>query len=626
MGNKIFVAALTIVSSSLPIKKTVAAFGVTLANTHFKTFKNQVPESAIEEIRTRADIVEVVSEFVPLKSSGKNLKGLCPFHQEKTPSFSVSPEKQIFYCFGCSAGGNVFKFLMEIEGISFIDAVRKLGHRYHVPIPEKTLSPREEKNRSERESIINLNTSAMQYYSYLLSKTEEGGKAREYIKSRGFDQETAKEYQLGWATPDWQGLITHLTNKGLCSPKSLEKAGLITIKPATGGKRESHYDRFRDRLIFPIKDIYGNIIGFAGRVIADGEPKYLNSPETLLYKKGNHLFGFNKAKEAIRKENRALLVEGYFDQISAFQNGIENTVALCGTALTLNQVSLLRKYTVNIVLVFDSDSAGQSAAQRGFELLLNEEMNVSVVVLPQGYDPDSYIRAKGRDAFLDLVNKSQPFLENLIDKTIMEKGINNAADKLAAVNRILPVLSKVKGSVERSEYVRYLAEKAQVDQKSLLEDVKNYISGKKPKDKDPTVLSQKRPILELYLLHLMLADEQAAKEIRDQINVDEFQDPLYREIANIFYARINDNQPVRLDQILDHAVHPEVKSILSEIGVAPMDFDAIPKATADCIMKIKRRSSKPKIIELRKLRNEADKAGQTERSRDFHNQAREFQT
>ncbi len=259
---------------------------MTLADTHLNTFKGRIPESVIEEIRTRADIVEVVSEFVSLKPSGKNHKGLCPFHQEKTPSFSVSPEKQIFHCFGCSAGGNVFKFLMDIEGIAFIDAVMKLGHRFQIPIPERTLSPNEKRGRNERESILNLNTLAMQYYSYLLRKTEEGGQAREYIKSRGFEQNTIIEYQLGWATQDWQGLLTHLANKTRCSPKSLEKAGLITIKPATGGKRESQYDRFRNRLIFPFQDIFGNIIGFAGRVISDGEPKYLNSPETPLYRKG----------------------------------------------------------------------------------------------------------------------------------------------------------------------------------------------------------------------------------------------------------------------------------------------------------------------------------------------------
>jgi len=597
-----------------------------LADTHIKTFKGRIPESSIEEIRTRADIVEVVSEYVSLKPSGKNHKGLCPFHQEKTPSFSVSPEKQIFHCFGCSAGGNVFKFLMDIESISFIDAVRKMGHRFNVPIPEHTLSPKEEKDRNERESILNLNTLSMQYYSHLLRKTEEGGNARRYIKSRGFDHDTVADYQLGWATPEWQGLFTHLAKNSRCSKKSLEKAGLITIKPATGGKRESQYDRFRNRLIFPLQDIFGNIIGFAGRVISDGEPKYLNSPETLLYKKGDHLFGLNKAREAIRKENRALLVEGYFDQICSFQNGIENTVALCGTALTLNQVSLLRKYTPNIVLVFDSDSAGQAAAKRGFDLLLNEGMNISVVTLPQGYDPDSYIQEQGRENYLNLVNNAKPFLENLIDNTILEEGSKNAIGKLAAINRILPVLSKVKSSVERSEYVHYLAEKAQVDQKSLLEDLKKYISGTKQKDKALINNNQKRPVVELFLLHLMLADEQAAKEIREQVSANEYQDPLYKEVAEIIYARIDDNQPVRLDLMLDQAIQPEVKSMFSEIGIAPMAFDAIPKATADCIMKIKKRSVKPKVIELRKLRNEAEKAGEKERSRELHNQAKEVQT
>jgi DNA primase len=585
----------------------------------------RIPESAIEEIRTRAEIVDVVSEYVSLKPSGKNHKGLCPFHQEKTPSFSVSAEKQIFYCFGCSAGGNVFKFLMEIEGISFIDAVKKLGNRFHVPIPEQSLSPREEKNRNDREIILNLNKFATEYYSHHLRKTEGGGLAREYIKSRGFDENTADEYQLGWATPEWSGLLAHLKKKSPTSEKLIEKAGLITIKPATGGKRESQYDRFRNRLIFPLMDVFGNIIGFAGRIITEGEPKYLNSPETPLYTKGDHLFGLNKAKEAIRKENRVLLVEGYFDQICSYQNGIKNTVALCGTALTLNQVSLLRKYTTNIVLVFDSDSAGQAAAQRGFELLLSEGLNISVVLLPQGYDPDSYIQEKGKDKFLELVENAKPFLESLIDRTI-EEGTKNATGKAATVNKVLPAISKIKSSVERSEYIRYLSEKAEVDQKSLLEDLNKYLSGKKRDVEKKIAVNEKRPVLELFLIHLMLSDEQAAKEIKNQISIDEYQDELYREIAKDLYSRIDENQPLRLDLILEQTEHPEIKMVLSEFGVAPMIFDQIPKAMADCIRKIKKRNSSPKIIELRKQRNEADTAGLKERSRELHNRTREFRT
>ena len=585
----------------------------------------RIPESAIEEIRTRADIVDVVSEYVSLKSSGKNHKGLCPFHQEKTPSFSVSEEKQIFHCFGCSAGGNVFKFLMEIEGISFIDAVKKLGNRFHVPIPEQSLSPREEKNRNDREIILNLNKFATEYYSHHLRKTEGGGLAREYIKSRGFDENTADEYQLGWATPEWGGLLAHLKKKSPTSEKLLEKAGLITIKPATGGKRESQYDRFRNRLIFPLMDVFGNIIGFAGRIISEGEPKYLNSPETPLYTKGNHLFGLNKAKETIRKENRVLLVEGYFDQICSYQNGIKNTVALCGTALTLNQVSLLRKYTTNIVLVFDSDSAGQAAAQRGFELLLSEGLNISVVLLPQGYDPDSFIQEKGKDKFLELVENAKPFLESLIDRTI-EEGTKNATGKAATVNKVLPAISKIKSSVERSEYIRYLSEKAEVDQKSLLEDLSKYFSGKKRDVEKKIAVNEKRPVLELFLIHLMLSDEQAAKEIKGQVSTDEYQDELYREIAKDLYSRIDDNQPLRLDLILEQTDHPEIRTVLSEFGVKPMIFDEVSKAMADCIRKIKKRNRNPKIIELRKQRNEADTAGLKERSRELHNRTREFHT
>ncbi len=596
-----------------------------LANTSLKTHKSRIPENTIEEIRSRADILEVVSEFVPLKKAGKNYKGLCPFHSEKTPSFNVSQEKQFFHCFGCGKGGSVFNFLMEIEDIPFVDAVRKLGYRYHVPIPEKSLTPFEEKRRSERETLIELNELASNYFSGLLQDEKAGAKAREYIEARGFDPKTVMDYQLGWSPPGWRGLLDHLAGKNKYSPKLMEKAGLISIKPASGGKQESRYDRFRGRIIFPFKDVYGNIIGFGGRVISDEEPKYLNSPETPLYIKGNHLFGLHKSREAIRREDRALIVEGYFDQIGLHQHGIENTVALCGTALTLNQISLLRKYTAHVTLVFDSDSAGQAAAQRGFELLLDEGMSVSVVTLPQGYDPDSFIGEKGQESFLNLVQEAQPFILNLIDKTAAVKAENDPASKFAAINKILALLTRVKSSVERSEYVRRLAEKTGIDQKALLEDLTKQISGHKPKVEENFSKIRIEANLEHYLIHLILADESAAREIRDQVTLEAFEDPLYKEIAELFYSIIDVNQPVLLDRVMDQEVRPEIKSLLTNIGMSPINFEPISQAVTDCIVKIKKRSNKQKIIELKKLRDEAHVAGEIGRSRELHNLMKDLQ-
>ena len=351
--------------------------------------KKTIPDSIIEEIRSRADIYEVVSEFVPLKKAGKNYKGLCPFHSEKTPSFSVSPEKQIYHCFGCGAGGNVFKFLMEKEDLPFVDAVKRLAHRYQVSIPESAYKSQGGASRNEREALLNCNTLTAQYFASQLKNPQAGKTAREYLVSRGFDDQAIEDYQMGWAPQGWRNLLTHLESQAKCSRDTLAKYGLVSKKEAadTKDKKDAYYDRFRERLIFPIQDSHGNIIAFGGRVVGDGEPKYLNSPETLVYKKGQQLFGLNKAKEAIRREDQVLIVEGYFDQIRAWESGVQNVVATCGTALTAQQALLLKPFTAKAVLVFDADPAGHAAAERGFEVLQEHGLSVFVAVLPEGHDP-----------------------------------------------------------------------------------------------------------------------------------------------------------------------------------------------------------------------------------------------
>lgn len=589
--------------------------------------KKTIPDNTIEEIRSRADIYEVVSEFVPLKKAGKNYKGLCPFHSEKTPSFSVSPEKQIYHCFGCGAGGNVFKFLMEKEDLPFIDVVKRLALRYQVSIPESTYSSQGGASRNERETLLNCNTLAAKYFAAQLSHPQVGKTAREYLASRGFDDQAVEDFQIGWAPSGWHNLQKHLESHAKCSKDALAKYGLVSKKDAadTKDKKDAYYDRFRERLIFPIQDSHGNIIAFGGRVLGDGEPKYLNSPETQVYKKGRQLYGLNKAKEAIRREDQVLIVEGYFDQMRAWESGVQNVVASCGTALTTQQALLLKPFTTKAVLVFDADPAGHAAAERGFEVLQENGLSVFVAVLPEGHDPDSLIREQGKDAFLKLIQDAQPFVHYLVGRILQSAQTRTTEDKIDAINRVLPVLAKIKNSVERSEHIRYVAEKVGVEDRAFLEEMRKSLAQNKSRVDTPVSSKKANLDPEWYLIHLMLVDAEAARDIAATITLAQYENPIYRETANLLYDLIERDQPLRVDRLIDHIEQTEVKSVLTQVSMEPILFDNVKKAASDCINEIRRRSIDKKINALKKQRNEADQAGQTDRSRELHEQMREMQ-
>ncbi len=585
-----------------------------------------IPDNIIEEIRLRADIYEVVSEFVPLKKAGKNYKGLCPFHTEKSPSFSVSPDKQIYHCFGCGAGGNVFKFLMEKEDLPFIDVLKRLAVRYQVVIPD-SYSTQGGASRNEREALLNCNTLAAKYFASRLSHPQVGKTAREYLASRGFDDQAIEDFQIGWAPSGWHNLLNHLEDQAKCSKDTLAKYGLVSKKDAaeTKDKKVAYYDRFRERLIFPIQDSHGNIIAFGGRVLGNGEPKYLNSPETLVYKKGRQLYGFNKAKEAIRREDQVLIVEGYFDQIRAWESGVQNVVASCGTALTSQQALLLKPFTTKAVLVFDADPAGHAAAERGFEVLQENGLSVFVAVLPEGHDPDSLIREQGKDAFLKLIEDAQPFVHYLVGRVLNTAKARTTEDKIDAINRVLPVLAKIKNSVERSEHIRYVAEKVGVEDRAFLEEMRKSLAQNKNHVDAPVTSKKANLDPEWYLIHLMLADSEAARDIASTVKLAQYENPLYRETATLLYDLIERDQPLRVDRLIDHTEQTEVKSVLTQVGMEPILFDNVKKAVSDCVNEIQKRSIDKKINDLKKKRNEAEQAGQTDRSRELHQQMREMQ-
>lgn len=578
-----------------------------------------IPEQIIEEVRQRADIIDVVSDVVHLKQSGKNYKGLCPFHQEKTPSFTVSPDKQIYHCFGCNKGGNAFKFLMETEGISFVEAVRKLAHRYHVTLPESSL--RASAPPSERETLLHVNQLAAEYFTRQLQHPQVGKAAREYLQKRGFDNSIIEPYKLGWAPDEWRGLLDHLEKKTRYPRPQLEKFGLIVRNQEKGVE----YDRFRGRLIFPICDVQGQVIAFGGRVLGEGEPKYLNSSETAAYKKGNQLFGLHLAKNAIRQHDRVLIVEGYFDQLRAWQAGLHYTVATCGTALTAQQASLLKRYTQNAVLVFDSDAAGLAAAERGFAVLKEQGLNVYMAALPEGEDPDSLIRDHGAGALLKRVEQAPPYIHFVVQKALQEAPPKNPQEKLELINRVLPLLTKVSNAVERSEYVRWIAETAGVEDRALLDELRKALAQNKPRIQQPVRQKPATHDPEWYLIHIMLSDMEAAREIHRQVTPDAFQQPECRKTVAFLFEWIGENRVLEVNRLLDHADNDEVKSVLTRVSLAPMTFDNPKKALNDCIFHLRKRSVQEQINELKRRRNEAERAGETDRSRELHDQMRKMQ-
>ena len=509
----------------------------------------------------------------------------------------------------------------------FVDTVKRLASRYQVSIPESAYSSQGGASRNEREALLNCNTLTSKYFASQLKNPQAGKTARDYLTSRGFNDQTIEDYQLGWALPSWRDLLTHLEGQTKCSRDTLAKYGLVSKKDAadTKDKKDAYYDRFRERLIFPIQDTHGNIIAFGGRILGDGEPKYLNSPETLAYKKGRQLFGLNKAKEAIRREEQVLIVEGYFDQIRPWENGVQNVVATCGTALTTQQALLLKPFTTKAVLVFDADPAGHAAAERGFEVLQENGLSVFVAVLPEGHDPDSLIREQGKDAFLKLIQDAQPFVHYLLGRILRSAETRTTEEKIGAINRVLPVLAKIKNSVERSEHIRYVAEKVGVEDRAFLEEMRKSLAQNKDRVDAPVSSKKANVDPEWYLIHLILADTEAARDISSNIALTQFENPIYRETASLLYDLIERDQPLRVDRLIDHTEQQEVKSVLTQVSMEPILFDNVKKAVADCINEIRRRTIDKKINALKKQRNEAEQAGQTDRSRELHQQMREMQ-
>jgi len=435
--------------------------------------QGSIPEDKIDEIKRRINIVDLVAGYVNLKQAGRNFIGLCPFHQEKTPSFTVSPEKQIFYCFGCGEGGNAVTFIMKQNGLSFPEAIRYLARKTGVALPTRPLSNKEKGELSLREKMLRLHGLAAAFFSERL-EGQEGLAARQYLRERGISAPVVKEFRLGYSPPGWRHLKDYLERKRM--PLDLaEQAGLLVKN-----ERGDFYDRFRGRLVFPIEDQSGQIIAFGGRIMGEGMPKYLNSPESALFSKGKNLYGLVKAREEIRKSGYVILVEGYFDLLALWNADIRNVVATLGTALTRDHVDILRRYAPEAAVVFDGDEAGKKALARSLALFVEGNLPMRAVMLPPAADPDDYVRGSGREAFLALVATAPPAVEYYVDNFIgtpesMEGGRE-------ALRTAMAFIGKMESDAERNLFIKRVAQRLGVDEDVLKAEVNR---GRRKKTAEP---------------------------------------------------------------------------------------------------------------------------------------------
>jgi DNA primase len=418
--------------------------------------------SFADRVKQQSDIVRVIGEYVRLKKSGQNFSGLCPFHQEKTPSFSVSPVKQMYYCFGCGKGGDVFQFVMELEKSPFPEAVRTVAEKCGIAIPKpRERSPEERRENQQRASLVEIHREAAAFFSKHLLLSSEGKAALGYLEDRGLDRESINRFGIGFAPSGGDTLFRALKQK--FEDKDLEVSGLV-------GRDQSgrFYDRFRRRIMFPISNEAGKVIAFGGRAMGDDMPKYMNSPETPIYSKSNTLYHLDRAKEALRHSDFAVLVEGYMDAIAVARAGIGNVVASCGTSLAEPQIKLLSRFTQRIVVNYDPDTAGQAATERSLTLLLEKEFDVRVLALPGGSDPDKFIKEKGVDAYAKLLTQSPPYLDYLIGRA-RQMDRTTAQGKVAALNFLMPYVQRLPNRLLRSEWATRIASELRVDEPVLRE-------------------------------------------------------------------------------------------------------------------------------------------------------------
>lgn len=569
---------------------------------------SRINEETVREIRERSDIVEVVSSYLPLKRSGANYLGCCPFHQEKTPSFNVNAPRQIFHCFGCGVGGNVFTFLMRMEGLSFPEAVKRLGEKAGITVEETPVTPADRQRRDQRERLYRINEAATLFYHRLLLEDAGGAPARRYLRQRGYEGEVVRAFRLGFAPDQWEALVTYLGGEGF-SREDMRAAGLIREGSSGRGDR----DLFHSRLLFPILDPEGRVVAFGGRVLGDGTPKYLNSPETSIYHKGRTLYGLYQGRDAIRQARAVLVVEGYFDLLALHRAGIANVVAACGTALTADHARLLKRHADQAILVFDADKAGRQATFRAMDALLPEGMAVSAVSLAAGEDPDSFLAKQGRAAFEERLNGARPALELFLDEQLELHG-DRVEGRARAAEEVLARIRRLPSDLERNLYLKQLAVRTGLDEALLQGRGRGAAVPRSEVRPSPQPRRQELDAdtrTQAFLLRLMLASDRARSRVRGEGTEGLFSSPAHREVAD-YLLEAEDADGRLPEQLLDGLPGVEAQALLSGLLLAEghEEWAAEPERIfADCRRAVAAVGQRRRLHELQDLVREAERAG-----------------
>lgn len=564
-----------------------------------------IPEELIAKILGSQDILEVISKYISLKKSGQNYKGLCPFHSEKTPSFVVSPAKQLFHCFGCGTGGNAITFLMKHEKSSFTDVVKKLGQDAGIFIEGVT------KDNKKENLLYELNTLAASFYHDNLIKTKDAESARSYLTKRGLTMDIIERFNIGFGINSWDSTYDFLKKKGFHEDLLLKSGLIIPRNNGTG-----YYDRFRSRIMFPIYDIQKRVAGFGGRVLDDSTPKYLNSPETPVFIKGNLLYGLDTAKDSIKETGHAIIVEGYLDVIAAHQAGIFNVVGTLGTAFTPSHLRLVQRLCDKVILTFDSDTAGINAALRTLDVFIDSEIEARVLLLPEGEDPDSFIRKNGNTAFLELISKARSIIDFTLDRIIKRitgvKGNLSLEVKVKNAEECLNIIRKIHNRIEQDHYLKRLSNDLNIDKDVLYAELKRKNKDKKAvqseKMKNNSTLSHGG---EEILLALIIKDKVLRKLAKENLDLQDFVNPRFRKSAA--YILSSDKE---LHELLNTEVSDQdILSDITRLAVKEIHFDFPEKTLLDCIRVLQRERLNKELKELEQELSTAEIGGIFEKVR-----------
>ena len=579
-----------------------------------------IANEIVAQVLERCDIAELIAGYIPLKRAGRNFKALCPFHNEKSSSFVVSPDKQIFHCFGCGAGGNAIGFVMQQERLEFPEAVRFLADKVGVVIPES--SPATNQTAALKQEVFKVNESAVEYFQQnLLTKNDSEVKnAREYLKDRGIRLEDVKQFKLGFALDEWDGLNSFLRSKGV-DLKLIERSGLVIPRES----KEGYYDRFRDRIVFPIFDVKSQCVGFGARTMKDEKgAKYINSPDTPVYTKGQHLFGLQLTRHAITKKDFVIVVEGYMDMIIPFQYGVDNIVASLGTALTTEQIRLLRRYTSNIVMLFDADAAGQAAIVRSLDLLIEQDMNVRVASLAADEDPDSYIRKSGLDEFNKRIQEAQSLFDFKLQWLSAQFDPKNIEQRAEICKQMLATIYKMNNEVVRFGYLKQLGGRLGLPEQVLFNEGKKLETSLKAQER-PAARQAVQPAtakplnaVERQIVSLLISDANLIAVAKASVTPSEFEDDRARMILEKLFEFDGDKDNFSVSSFLNSFDDPEVQRIISNIS-AQEDFPGQDprKILVDCILRVKKDRIKEKRQSISELIRQAEVSGDAVRLEDL---------